>query len=204
MLFKRRQQPPVKHRLKEFVSPKRGYRRAFDYVLWRLKRRPGTPEYIAKGFAIGVAVNYWPVIGSHLLIGWILCRLARGDFLAMFIGTLFGNPWTFAMVYPMTYRLGKALLGLRPVHNAAAIDSPEEIWEQIWPVKSFDQIYLAFENILFPMTIGGFLLALPSGFFAYYVARNMIRLYHLQKQIRLRKKFDAVEAEIEQNNPHAS
>jgi uncharacterized protein (DUF2062 family) len=203
MLFKRREQPPVKDRLKEFVSPKRGHRRAFDYIVWRLKRRPGTPEYIAKGFAIGIAINYWPILFTHLIIGWVFCRILKGDLIAMFIGTLAGNPWTFAIVYPLTYRMGKTLLGLRPVHNPAAIDSAEEIWKQLWPVKSWDQIIIAFDNVLIPMMIGGFLLALPSAIFAYYVARNAVRLYHVQKQHRLRKKFDSVEAEIEKGNPHA-
>jgi uncharacterized protein (DUF2062 family) len=185
MLFKRREKQPLISRLVEAVSPSKGHRRSFDYVLWRLKRIPGTPEYIAKGFAIGMAVNFWPILFTHLIIGWIFCRILRGDFIAMFIGTLFGNPWTFAIVYPMTYRIGKALMGLRPVHSPTALDSVEDIWKQLWPITSWDKIYIAFENILFPMMIGGFLLALPFVLFAYYMARNIIRMYQAQRRAKM-------------------
>lgn len=185
------------------ITPTKGYKRALDYIMWRLKRIPGTPDYIARGFAIGMAVNFWPILFTHLIIGWIFCRVFRGDFIAMFIGTLFGNPWTFAVVYPLTYRLGKALLGLRPTHNPAAIDSAEEIWKQLWPVTSWDKIQLAFENILFPMMIGGFLLAVPVALMAYYLVRNVTDLYQTQRRKNLRASFDSVEAEIERNNPHA-
>jgi uncharacterized protein len=197
-MFLRRDKRPLKQQIKHAISPANGYRRAIEYVVIRLKRRPGTPEYIAKGFAIGVAINYWPILFTHLIFGYILCRMLRGDLIAMVIGTLLGNPWTFAIVYPLSYKLGKTLLGMRPSHSADKIDTVSEVWAQIWPVKSMDSLAIAFQEIIIPMILGGFLLALPSAILGYYVAKNAVNVYQLQRRRKLTKKFEAVEAEIEQ------
>jgi uncharacterized protein (DUF2062 family) len=204
MLFKRRQTPSLKQRTREIVTPEKGYARMWHYLLWRIKRRPGTPEFIARGFAIGVAINFWPLLFTHFLCGLALCWIMSGDVIAMFIGTMLGNPWTFAIVYPIMYKIGKALLGLRPTHSEASIDSVEEIWDKIWPVHSWDSLWIALRELVIPMALGGFLLALPCAIISYYLARNAIRVYHAQRRKNLKEKFDAVEAEIEQNNPHAS
>ena len=117
MLFRRRQKKSFWLSVKHSIHPQKGWIRVAKYFLYRLQRLPGTPEFIARGFAFGVAVNYWPILFTHLLFGYVLCRLFKGHLISMFIGTLLGNPWTFAIVFPLTYKLGKVFLGLRPSHR---------------------------------------------------------------------------------------
>ena len=184
--------------MKQMVSPRKGHKRTLNYILWRLKRLPGTPEYIAKGFAIGVAVNFWPVLFTHLVLGYIIARILRGDLIAMFIGTMIGNPWTFAVVYPVMYKIGKVALGMKPRHHAAqSFDSIEKIWHQIWPIHSWHSISVAFREILLPMSIGGFLLGLPCVLASYYLVRNLVRVYRLQHRKNLLADFQKTEHEIE-------
>lgn len=196
-MFLRRKKSHWRERMRNAVSPRRGHARVLSYFILRLKRRPGTPEYIAKGFAVGVAINFWPVLFTHLVLGYIFCRIFRGDALAMFIGTLLGNPWTFAMVYPLCYKLGKTLMGLNPRHRPESIDTLDEVWNQIWPVKSLHNLTIAFHEIILPMTLGGFLLALPAAIAGYYLARNAVRVYQLQRRKVLTKKFHDSEHDIE-------
>lgn len=208
-MFLRRSKLPIGQRILKAILPDRGvrqgYKRAAYYFLWRLKRLPGTPVFIARGFAIGVAVNFWPILFTHLLFGYIFCRLIRGSLLSMFIGTLLGNPWTFALVYPVMYKIGKIMLGLRPTHSEHAIDSAAGIWSRIWPIHSFEasmhSIAIAFQEILFPLMIGGFLLGLPVTIFSFYLMRNMIEVYQSQRRRHLLKKFEAVEHDIETPHP---
>jgi uncharacterized protein (DUF2062 family) len=198
MLFRRRQKKPLWLSMKHAIHPEKGWRRVFLYFLFRLKRRPGSPEFIAKGFAFGVAINYWPILFTHLICGFVLCRVFRGDLLAMFIGTLLGNPWTFAIVYPLSYKLGKVFLGMRPTHNTATLDSAEEVWARIWPIHSWDSFMLAWNDVIVPMMIGGLLLALPSALLAYFLTRNALRVYQQQRRKRFQRDlFDEVEADIE-------
>ena len=122
----------------------------------------------------------------------------------MFIGTLIGNPWTFAIVYPIMYKIGKIMLGMRPVHNERAISSAADLWDRIWPIESFatsmHNLAIIFQEILFPLMIGGFLLGLPVTMFSFYITRNVIEVYQTQRRRHLIKKFEAVEHDIETPN----
>lgn len=166
-------------------------------MIWRLKRLPGTPVFIARGFAIGVAINFWPILYTHLFFAYLLCLVFSGSLLAMFIGTLLGNPLTFAIVYPLMYKVGKIMMGLRPVHSENSLDSAEEVFSKIWPIESWHKLWLVFQEILFPMMIGGFLIGLPITIASYYLARNAIRVYQVQRRLHLIKKFEKVEHDIE-------
>ncbi|HEY1096827.1 MAG TPA: DUF2062 domain-containing protein [Alphaproteobacteria bacterium] len=200
MLFRRRAKKPFWLNVKHGIKPEKGWKRVAQYFIYRLKRRPGSPEFIAKGFAFGVAINYWPILFTHLIFGFLLCRVFRGDLLAMFIGTLLGNPWTFAIVYPLSYKLGKVFLGMRPMHSASTLDSAEEVFARIWPIESWESFVVAWHDIIVPMMIGGVLLALPSAFIAYFLTRNALRVYQGQRRKHLQRHFDDVEAEIEKTH----
>jgi uncharacterized protein (DUF2062 family) len=197
MLFRRRDKKNFMQTMKHTINPEKGWKRVGLYYLYRLKRRPGSPEFIAMGFACGVAINFWPILFTHFVFGFILCRILRGDILAMFMGTLLGNPWTFAIVYPMMYKIGKAFLGLRPTHNMDSLDSAEEVLSRIWPIHSWDNLLHAFQDIIIPMMIGGFLLAVPTAIISYYLTRNALRVYQTQRLKRLQRHFDEVEEDIE-------
>ena len=175
--------------------------RSLHYFIWRVKRLPGTPEFIARGFAIGVAINFWPVLFTHLIFGYLFCMLLEGSLLSMFIGTLIGNPWTFAIVYPIMYKIGKVILGLKPIHAERSIDAAAGVWDKIWPIESWHSLVTAFQHVLWPMMIGGFLLGLPCTLFSFYLARNAIRVYHGQKRRSLLKKFEIAEHDIESPHP---
>jgi uncharacterized protein (DUF2062 family) len=81
------------------------------YYLKRLARLSGTPHTIAAGFACGVMISFTPFVGFHILLGCLLALIVRGNFIAVAVGTLVGNPWTFPFMWLGGYELGKLLLG---------------------------------------------------------------------------------------------
>lgn len=200
-MFLRRHKLGIFGKMRQSLSPGKGYSRIWHYLVWRVKRLPGTPEFIATGLAIGVGINFWPYLFTHLITGYILCRLLKGSIIAMFIGTLLGNPWTFAVVYPIMFRIGKVLLGARLFHpqhsDDAVVRSLENVWDRIWPIESWQTISTIFQELFLPLMLGGFLLGLPCVLITYYVTRNALRVYQEQKLKNLLAKFDAVEDEIE-------
>lgn len=199
-MFLRRQKLSLYHKVKKPLHRGKGYHRVWHYLVWRIKRLPGTPQYIATGLAIGVGINFWPILFTHLVFGYLLCRILKGSVIAMFMGTLLGNPWTFAIVYPIMYRIGKVLLGFHAFHPSQPNDvvrSVESVWDQIWPIESWGKLAIVFQELLFPMMLGGFLLGLPCVLFTYYLTRKTLRVYQEQKRKNLLAKFHKVEQEIE-------
>jgi uncharacterized protein len=198
-MFLTRDKTSLYKKTQKLLVAKRGYKRPFAYMIWRLKRLPGTPEFIARGLAIGIAINFWPILFTHLVFGYLLCRLMRGSILAMAVGTLAGNPWTFAVVYPIMYKIGKILLGLNPIHSERSLDSAEEVASRLWPIESWPGFVHALQEIFFPMMLGGFLLGLPVTILTFYATRNAVRVYQTQRRKHLLRKFEDVEHDIEES-----
>src|SRR4051812_10369684 len=100
---------------------------------------PGTPHGIAAGVATGVAVSLTPFVGLHLLLALGLAYVTGGNLLAAAIGTLVGNPWTWPLILPATYRLGCLILGQPPhgLRHLAQLDLGSLLGEAgllLWPM----------------------------------------------------------------------
>ena len=110
-MFRRRFPLPFHHRLRDFLWPRAGFRRSVRYIAHRLGRIPGSPYSIACGFAVGAAISFTPLIGFHVLLSALVAWIMRANYLAMLIGTLVGNPWTFPLIWHWIYRNGIWMLG---------------------------------------------------------------------------------------------
>src|SRR5690606_4469057 len=111
-----------------------------------------------------------------------------------------GNPASFAIVWPIMYRIGKAFLGfhiMRPVSSDEVMLATERALDHIWPIESWERLGMVFHELFLPLFLGGFLLGLPCVLVTYYVTRNALRVYQDKKRQRLLRRFDEVEAEIE-------
>ena len=67
MILGRRDPLGLLKRLRGWLWPRTGWRRAGHYLVTRVKRTPGTPRGIAAGVATGVAVSLTPFVGLYVL-----------------------------------------------------------------------------------------------------------------------------------------
>ena len=72
-----------------------------------LKRIKGTPQALSLGLATGIAVSFTPFIGLHSLLAIFISWVIGGSMAAALIGTLFGNPWTFPIIWYFTFEIGQ-------------------------------------------------------------------------------------------------
>lgn len=110
-MFKRRHEQGYWQKIRGFVWPRSGWRRAGVYVMHRLRRLPGTPHSIATGFACGAAISFTPFVGLHIAIGGLFAWAVGGNVVAAVIGTVVGNPWTFPFIWLGVHHLGSLMLG---------------------------------------------------------------------------------------------
>lgn len=203
MVFQRRD----KKTFWQNAYPSSGWKRALGYIWLRLKRRPGSPDYIAKGFAIGILISFTPFIGIHFVGAIVLAWLFRADIIASVLASMLINaPITFGVIFPLTYRVGKAILNLRPRLADVQIDSYNELMNQIWPITSMKHFIHVFSELFIPMTVGGLVTGFPVAMASYYLVRKAVMIFKEQRSALLHKRtkhqFDSVEAEIERDNPH--
>ena len=74
--------------------------------LWRFHRR-SVPRAIALGFFLGVLVPF-----AHSFFAALLAVVLRANVPVAVAATWISNPFTWIVMWPLAYRLGKLLLGL--------------------------------------------------------------------------------------------
>jgi uncharacterized protein len=164
-------------RLRELMWPRSGWQRASRYLGHRLKRLPGTPHYIAAGFASGAAISFTPFVGFHFVLSALLSWILRGSIVAAAVGTVVGNPWTFPFIWVWTYKLGNWLRG----DPTRASDLPKAELGVTYMLQHPEAGSLL-ERIFLPMSIGGILTALVVWFAVYLPLRKGIDAYRQHRR----------------------
>ena len=183
--------------------PRTGWRRALVYYLKRLTRLSGTPHSIAAGFACGVTISFTPFVGLHILLGCLLALIVRGNFLAVAVGTLVGNPWTFPFIWLAGYELGKFLLG---PDLAGAQPMPWRLQElgdyfaeaarqatTVGSMAMLQRLAADLSAIAKPVLVGGVPLGIAAGLLTYFPLVRAITVYQEARRRRReqRRRGDA-------------
>ena len=143
-------------------------------LVTKLKLIKATPYAIAAGFACGAAISFTPFVGFHLLLATITAFLVRGNLLSSWIGTIVGNPWTFAFIWPSTLYLGRFFLHI-----------PHD--KKIDFIKTFDAFFHAAVNfdfkameadvwpIIYPMMIGSIPFYILAWILSYFIIKRILQ-----------------------------
>lgn len=185
-MFKRRVPLTPLQNVREMFWPSMGWVRACKYVRHRVIRLSDSSHKIAAGLAIGVAISFTPILGTHFIQAGLIAYLIRANFLAALIGTFAGNPWTFPFMWWAAIGLGSKLFGLMGLPASTAL--PDNItFGVFWDIIEHEPL-----RIFMPWMLGGYLLALLSWPFTYYLFYNMVRgAKAARRQARLHKVHKA-------------
>lgn len=164
-MFKREKPRRWHEMVRESLWPSAGWERTAKYYGHRVTRIPGSAYHIAAGLACGVAVSFTPFIGLHLLFALGLAWAVRGSLLAAAIGTLVGNPWTFPLIWVVTYEAGLLLLNMDKMVTISEV------------LRNFSILnpYRSLEPVLLPLTAGAIPFMLASWVLVFFPARKIIR-----------------------------
>ncbi len=126
-------------------------------------RLSATPNAIATGVAAGVFVSFLPLPGFHFILAALVAWIFAGNIIASALGTAFGNPLTFPLIWGGTYELGRLILhgraidGIEPLQVGTALRHLD--FAQIW------------DPLLKPMSVGAIPLGLAFGAIFYIATR---------------------------------
>ena len=178
MLFERRHKPTIGKKLANFMWPKKGLKRAYKYIWYRVLRIGASPHSIALGFACGAFASFTPFLGLHFVIAAAIAFCLRSSLISSAFGTAVGNPLTFPFILPATYNFGTYLLGKETSSENSSHANVGEI------STLFSDLYAgsgdAFEQLLSlikPMLLGGVPMGLVCGLFCYVLVKPGVRAY---------------------------
>lgn len=192
-ILKRNRPRALFKKIRETLWPSQGWTRTFHYYRHRVFRTGDSTYKIAAGLASGAAVSWSPFMGTHFVQAVLLSWLLRANLIAGFVGTAFGNPWTFPALFWIGYVVGVKICALFGFSNFTELPPGMDFAYFIERPWEFMQYLFAHPlKLLLPMTIGGYLCGLlcwPVAYGAlYYPVRAARKAYRLQKLQRLKKK----------------
>jgi len=176
MIFKRREKPPFRERLREVVYPRKGFWRGMDYIRKRLHRLPDSPHRIALGVGFGAAASFTPFFGFHIVIAAGLAWLFRGNVLAAAFGTMVGNPVTFPFIAAISLETGWRILG-------TPAGSGQGDFSVGWLLDNFQLIFL-------PYLVGGILPGALCGVVCYWFFGPIVEAYQARRRRRLAERAE--------------
>ncbi|MGV6890016.1 DUF2062 domain-containing protein [Rhodophyticola sp. SM2404] len=199
-MFKRRDQRPWARILTEWVYPRGGWTRAFQYVQHRLSRLPGTPESIARGIFVGAFTSFTPFFGIHFVVAAVLAKMVRGNILAALLGTFVGNPLTYVPIALVSLEFGHFMLGTEMrgrvedglFHKFGG--ALGDLWHNIQAVFTherahWDELHIFYDDVFFPWMVGGIIPGVICGIICYYLSVPVIRAYQKRRVARMQKKI---------------
>ncbi len=190
-MFLTREPLPLLKRLRNWVWPRSGWRRAVSYHWFRLQRAPGTAGSIAAGFACGIAWSFTPLVGTHAVVAAALAWMIRGSITAALIGTLAVNPWTAAPIWFSTYYIGAWMLPGVQSGSVCAGDFLAMFVDMADAAAHLDAGLMigSVLPILWPMLVGSLPVGLAAGLAVYFAMEPVIRRFQAR---RLARRMPAV------------
>ena len=142
------------------------------YLYWRFIRMRGTPEYIARGLAVGVFAGLFPIFGVQTLVGVALATLVRGHKIAAAAGTWVSNPLTYLPIYAINFQVGRWLL------NCQKDFVPESIF-------SFSELMQHGTQFVTSLFLGCLVMGIIGGILSYFMGLKLIRWWRSDRQQNL-------------------
>ncbi|MEQ9694567.1 DUF2062 domain-containing protein [Shimia sp. SDUM112013] len=209
MVFKRRDRRSVLKVISDGVYPKGGWTRAFHYVKHRLRRLPGTPEFIARGIWAGVFTTFTPFYGLHFVVAALIARVINGNLLAALLATFFGNPLTYLPIGVVSLKTGHFLLGTEFQEGekqslaSKFANAGADLWHNFVAMftdheMDWTGLSIFFDEVFFPYMVGGIIPGIITGTIAYYLSVPVIRAYQKRRAAKFRRKVAAAQAKAQQ------
>lgn len=200
MVFKRRDRRSIWKVILDFLWPRGGWARAFEYVKHRVRRLPDTPEKISRGIWAGVFAAFTPFYGLHFCIAAIGARMMRGNILAALMATFFGNPLTYVPIAVAALNTGHWLLGSRPDQGFERSlggkfkDAGADLWHNVVAIfthakMDWHGLSVFSSEVFFPYLVGGIIPGIIVASVCYYLCVPVIRAYQNRRRKLLREKL---------------
>lgn len=162
------------------MNKRGGFKRWARFQYIKLLRINDTPEKIAGGLALGVALGVLPSFGLGVIIALLVAGRLGVNRASAVIGTLVMNPWTAAFFWAASYLVGSLLLGYDLSETIKVIEGlkgQQDLWANILG-----------KRLLLPYVIGNALVTAFTAAFFYVAGLYSVRAYRRARSKRRARK----------------
>lgn len=139
----------------------------------RVMDLPDAPTKVARGVALGVALDFLPIPIISIPVAYLVARVVGGNGLAGALTAAFFK-WAVPFFYLMNVATGNLLLGFKLPENMAAMAMTGT------PAHWMDQL----AQLGVPFLVGAVVNALLAGLALYFVVRRLLLARHARRGIK--------------------
>ena len=167
----------------------------------KIVREKASPEYIARGWSIGMFFGCLIPIGGQLICSIPAAFLLKGSKIGAVLGTFLTNQITVFFIYPVQCYAGAKLIGLDLSYSDIKIKLKD-----IVDASNFSEFVTATKNLAGDLTlaffVGGAIMAIVLTPITYVVVKKMVIGYRIQLEKRRRKRLAALRARVQARHEH--
>ena len=161
----------------------------------KIVREKASPEYIARGWSIGMFFGCLIPIGGQLVCSIPAAFLLKGSKIGAVLGTFITNQITVFFIYPVQCYAGAKLIGLDLSYG----DIKEKL-KEIIDASDFSEFVDATKSLAGDLTVaffvGGAIMAVVLTPITYYAVKKMVIGYRIQVEKRRRKRLVALRGRV--------
>ena len=150
----------------------------------RVMKQSGSPEYIARGAAIGLFTGLFFPMGLQTPFAILFAFIFRAGKVTAWLFTLVTNPYTVPFLYPVQCYVGSLFYGER-----LTLSRIKFIFKDFFQDMSFGSLLDLSEDIMIPFFIGGFIFALIASAAGYFAVYGMVLRFRKRSKNKLLKKL---------------
>ena len=169
----------------------------------KIVREKASPEYIARGWSIGMFFGCTIPIGGQLVCSIPTAFLLKGSKIGAVLGTFITNQVTVFFIYPVQCYAGAKLIGL----DLSYEDIKDKL-KDIVDASSFSEFVDATKSLAGDLTVaffvGGAIMAVVLTPITYFAVKRMVVAYRIQVEKRRRKRLAALRARVQARHQHES
>ena len=183
------------------MSPGRWFKKKWRKFYLKIVREKASPEYIARGWSIGMFFGCLIPMGLQLFCSIPTAFLLKGSKIGAVLGTFITNHVTVFFIYPAQCYVGAKLLGLdrsnikdKVSDMIVALKEFSLLHPSLDPIRKFLHVAGDLAGAFF---VGGALMAIVLTPITYIVVKRMVVAYRIRTEKRRKKRHAALRARVQ-------
>jgi uncharacterized protein (DUF2062 family) len=156
---------------------------SLGYIYVKLIKQGGTPEYIARGVAIGFMVGLLIPFGLQIPIAIALAFMFKAAKIPAFACTWVTNHFTVFVIYPFQCWIGSYLIG-----NPLNLPEVKSMLRNVINERNWESFRALGGQVIASFFAGGFLFGLLLAVPGYFISFYLVRKHREHKELKLKKR----------------
>ena len=162
----------------------------------KIVREKASPEYIARGWSIGMFFGCTIPIGGQLICSIPAAYLLKGSKIGAVLGTFITNQVTVFFIYPVQCYAGARLIGVDLSYGDIKIKL-KDLMEASTLLEFRDALMKLAGELSISFLVGGAIMAAVLTPLTYFAVKRMVVVYRIRTEKRRRKRLAALRARVQ-------